>query len=640
MFTNDDKKWVNNSKLLSCLILFCATLGLSACANFSIGTAQPEIAKLDTFTLDITGPDSQENGQLNPFTDYRVLVEFIHPQQKKIVRGYYAADGNAGETSAQAGNIWRVKFTPQLTGQWQYKVHFDSGENIALSNNLIEGEATAFDGLQGRFWVSEQKVSTNTAANKAYKANKANRQIGFLTVQNGYFYSSIDNQPVLKVGANSPENLLGYQDFDGTYRIQPDTKDEGKAQDKQLHQYAPHIKDWQSGDLTWQNGKGKGLVGALNYLAAQDMNSVYFITMNIGGDGKDSWPYLDHTSFNRFDVSKLEQWQAVFAHMQEKGLLMHIILQETENELLLDNGDMGDQRNLYLREMIARFAHFPGIIWNIGEENGPVKWSPNGQTPEQVKQMARFIKKNDPYRHPVLVHSHASAKHKEETLTGLLGEVSIDGISLQVDQPHRAARDIQIWRDKSLAAGHQWAISMDEIGIWHTGARPDADNPTHDDMRTQVLWPSMFKKASGIEWYFGYRFAHNDLNAEDWRSRHKLWQQTKYAKQFFEQSDLHQLNYFCSARFNSKAYCLTTQTADRALVYLPSGWDEKLAFDLPDGQYALRLYSPRKGQWKKGQWENAAQTIEIRNGQPLKLVNLLTEKSTDWALEFKLLTLH
>ena len=33
-----------------------------------------------------------------------------------------------------------------------------------------------------------------------------------------------------------------------------------------------------------------------------------------------------------YDVSKLDQWQIVFDHAQQKGLYLHFKLQETEND--------------------------------------------------------------------------------------------------------------------------------------------------------------------------------------------------------------------------------------------------------------------------------------------------------------------
>ena len=39
---------------------------------------------------------------------------------------------------------------------------------------------------------------------------------------------------------------------------------------------------------------------------------------------------------------------------------------------------------------------------------------------------------------------------------------------------------------------------------------------------------------SGVEWYFGYQYAHMDLNCEDWRSRDVMWDQTRHALEFFQ----------------------------------------------------------------------------------------------------------
>ena len=161
----------------------------------------------------------------------------------------------------------------------------------------------------------------------------------------------------LKNGANSPENFLAYYEFDGTYRSDLENlHDEGIQKDK-LHHFDAHAKDWQAGDLTWANGRGKNIVGATNYLADMGMTSIYFLTMNINGDGKDVWPYTSYTERERFDVSKLEQWNLLFNHMQSKGLALHVVTQETENERLLDDGDVGFHRALYYQELIARFGH-------------------------------------------------------------------------------------------------------------------------------------------------------------------------------------------------------------------------------------------------------------------------------------------
>ena len=45
------------------------------------------------------------------------------------------------------------------------------------------------------------------------------------------------------------------------------------------------VRDWKAGDPTWSNGKGKGLIGALDYLAGKGVNAFSFLTYNAAGDG-------------------------------------------------------------------------------------------------------------------------------------------------------------------------------------------------------------------------------------------------------------------------------------------------------------------------------------------------------------------
>jgi hypothetical protein len=81
----------------------------------------------------------------------------------------------------------------------------------------------------------------------------------------------------------SPENFLAYDDFDNT----PDTGGRRKS-------WAPHVQHFVAGDPTW-NGKGSGIIGAVNYLSQQGVNAFSFLTMNINGDDQNVFPYISST---------------------------------------------------------------------------------------------------------------------------------------------------------------------------------------------------------------------------------------------------------------------------------------------------------------------------------------------------------
>jgi len=100
----------------------------------------------------------------------------------------------------------------------------------------------------------------------------------------------------LKAGADAPETLLGYADFDGTVANNP--------KKGPLKTFSPHVGDWASGDPVWQGSKGKGLIGAISYLSSKGCNAFSFLTYNAGGDGDNVWPFIERNDKLHYDCSK------------------------------------------------------------------------------------------------------------------------------------------------------------------------------------------------------------------------------------------------------------------------------------------------------------------------------------------------
>ena len=505
-----------------------------------------------------------------------------------VIRGFYAADGNAADTGANGGDVWRVRFAPPTSGEWRYDAVLRTGPDIALSDNPQAGQDVLLAPSSGVFEVTpNQRVETDW------------HTAGPMRIHDGYAMRGAERSIWIKAGSNSPENFLAYSEFDGT-RVRPSARRDGEASARpQLRDFAAHRGDWRAGDTTWGDGRGKGIVGAVNYLADRGMNSIYFLTMNIGGDGNDVWPYAHPDDPTRFDCSKLDQWDRLFTHMQRRGVALHMVLQETENERWLDDGDTGRLRQLYFHELIARFAHHPGLIWNLGEENGPADFSPNGQTDPQRRAMLDFFAQHDPYGRPVVLHTHATGHGQDDILTPLLGHTALTGISLQVDDPTRVNHDVARWRERSIKAGQPWWISMDEVGPWHTGATPDALDPQHDLLRRHALWGALLAGAGGVEWYFGARQPANDLSADNWRDYDQLWRQTDIARRFVQAYALPRFAP-CNARSGPDTYCFGD--LDNALIIYRYG-QAAINLDLTDavGRYGLRWFDPvRGGQMQRG----------------------------------------
>ena len=596
--------------LLAALVLFLVSCNPNENKKIQI---DGELRQWHKITLTIPGPQTSEWDKQNPFLDYKLDVTFSNGERTYVVPGFYAADGNAAETSSDEGNIWKVRFSPDVTGKWSYKISFKKGKDIVVKDDP-EAEKIYPDGLQGSFNVAESDKSGDDFRAKGRVVNGGK----------GFFRFQDSDEIWIKNGTDSPENFLGYADFDQTLRYSTQARSGEADPKKDLHQYESHIPDWNEGDPTWQGTKGKGIIGALNYLHSVGINSVYMLTLNIMGDGKDVWPYTDRNERYRFDCSKLDQWEIVFDHMDQLGMMMHFVLQETENECMLDEGYTDVQRKLYLRELIARFGHHLAVTWNIGEENGPASWSPIGQTDRQRKDMANYFKKTNPYPSIMVLHTHADDEHQDLYLTPLLGFKNLDGASMQIGDVSHVHERILKWVNESKEAGRRWLVNLDEIGPADKGVIPDNFDADHDTIRQECLWGTLLAGGAGVEWYCGYRYPNNDLNMEDFRSRDEWWKQSTIATQFIRQFPLQEMISSDVTANMPGAYCYA-KPGELYLIYLPEEKKNSIIKISGMESYSVSWFDPRKGgDLRKG-------TVESIQGEGDQFIgNPPSDPGKDW----------
>ena len=494
-------------------------------------------------TLSFKGPAITEGREA--FTDYALTVHFENhsidgePKHYSVI-GYYAGDGDAGETGSNSGGIWKVKFVPDRAGHWLYEARLVSAPNLLISESLLGDDDITF--LQ--YWgggIEIKPADLDPAATDFTKRGK------LADVKGRYLEYAGTGEPFIKTGAGSPENLLAYSGFDGTY-------DAGGTEfsalgDNQLHDFEPHLKDARAGDPTWQDVKGASILGIANYYEEVGVNAQYIVTMNIEGDGQDVFPYVSHDDPYVFDVSKLDQWQRVLEHYNSRGVMIDMLLTETENESWFEavdglsvGEDFAPSRKLYYREMVARFGHLNGLVWNLGEENGVIGNS--GQDPYRAATSAKqrlefgaYIAGLDPYDHAIVSHNWPDAE--DATYGPKLGVDYWSGISLQAHQDY--ALKVRSWTGpifmvggKLIHKGRQWMVTVDEPLGWEFGARPDADVANRRREIEGVLWPTLLAGGAGVDWYFGWQnnAPTSDLSNEDQRSRDALWLASKRVADF------------------------------------------------------------------------------------------------------------
>lgn len=615
-------------------VLMYLFAGMALAVSSSVSALEPAVeidGKLDKWhkvTLTFDGPSSSERATPNPFTDYRLDVTFTGPSgQACVVPGFYAADGQAAVTGADAGDKWRVHFSPDEAGQWTYKVRFLQGDGVALAD-APKGDSGGFmDGVKGTIAIGPADGPGHGLYSKG-RLEYVGERYGRFAETGEYF---------LKVGADAPENLFAYEDFDAT----PNVGGRRKS-------WTPHLKDYDSeaNDLLWgpNRDKGKALLGAVNYLSSKGMNAFSFLTFNVAGDDENVFMHIvkkdladyeeNHgkktpdkawtTSVERLriDVSKTAQWDRVMEYGDRKGMFLHFKTSEAENCKLMDGGDLGPERRLYFRELIARFGYHLALNWNFGEENT--------QTTAQHQAQMDYVKRVDPYDHLRVLHTFPGAK--DNVYGPLLGDKSdLTGLSLQTSNPAftQVYGDVKKWVQLSAAAGKPWVVACDEPGDATHALITDAEDPDHDNARINGLWGAFLAGGCGTEWYFGYKHPNSDLTCEDWRSRDLFWNQGKIAIDFFHEN---QIPFWGMEPTLTKSGDWALAGQGCVVVFVNSGG--KTILDLPEVDFAASVTIPKTGKSWSLDTIRGKESLEIGVSTPGDVVFLL--KAEDEAVKLNL----
>ncbi len=411
--------------------------------------------------------------------------------------------------------------------------------------------------------------------------------------------------------------MLHYSDFDGTLDGYGKL---GKDYLQLMKTWEPHAKDYEAAadKFTWQNGKGKNIMGAINYLYNKGQNAFSFLTFSIDGDDGCVYPYLvkSDTGFvkasqtskaweksvihDRFDCSKLAQWEHVLDYAETKGMFMHFKTFENESASTMGRFDLSDERKLYYRELIARFGHHLALNWNLSEETNV--------DVSVIKKTASYIRLLDPYKSHVVQHTFPFGHGKNvverpnydyyyQNLVGFQSELTGASLQLQVNDIHS---EVKRWVELSEKSGKPWVVCNDEQGGAGIGITVDSDYPTYtgkqpdnaDMVRNKVLWATFMADGSGVEYYYGYQTEANDLNAQDHRTRAHKYEQAKIARDFMQKlpfSTMHNMDDLTAATDDY----VFGKDDEIYVVYLPKGGST--AINLPTGKWQVQWFNPKTG---------------------------------------------
>ena len=245
-----------------------------------------------------------ERSCAEPVSRHPAASHVIGPAGRRFdVPGFFDGDGQVTQ-----GTRLRVSFCPDAPGAWRYEARFRTGPGVAVQTG------------------TRRRAPARSARAEPARSTIVPRDpeaAGFLKwgrlAYAGKHYLKFAEGPYwIRGGTDEPK--IFWATWDST------TRPPGIA--------LPRMKRMARGDPDWGGGRGRG-TGALDYLARQHVNSIYFLTMNVGGDGKDVWPWtgpIDPGKPRRTTICistrpSCAQWETVSTHAQRSGIFLHFVLQ-------------------------------------------------------------------------------------------------------------------------------------------------------------------------------------------------------------------------------------------------------------------------------------------------------------------------
>jgi hypothetical protein len=470
--------------------------------------------------ISLSGPASIGlDPQNNPF-GLQVDVELLNPGGELMtIPAFFDGDGSGGLD----GDVWRFRFVPDQPGIWDYSVRSDE--------RMLDGLHGSFEVGPNTFCNQEGEIETNLFCKGILRHTGAY----YLQFQNGEYW--------IKTGLDDPENFLGSA-----------------------------FGDWQA---------KRNQVDLLSHMG---VNSIYAITNNIDGDRRDTWPWIGESeaqakiNFDRFDLAKLREWDDFFAYAQQRGIVLHLVLND-------DSAWTGYDLQLYLREMVARFGYLPGIIWNVGEEANEVF------SDLEQENLAGLLQDQDPFDHPVTVHRKAPWP--------FLGNPAFDLTSIQMgdgSSDFSLARlldynEIVIeHRQRSDQLDHVIPIMIDE-----TPRITEVNRSTREKFRTQVLFPIYL---GGGNFELHYRDAYGQNGLVTIQDLEPLIEDMIILRRVLENLPFAEMQPCNQLLSNPDNLCFG-ESGQQYLIYLPGGGTDVIDLPGTSSPISADWVDPRTGEMQR-----------------------------------------
>ena len=155
----------------------------------------------------------------------------------------------------------------------------------------------------------------------------------------------------------------------------------------------------------------------------------------------------EHPVHDRFNLAFWQHYDRVMQALQERGMTAHVMIKVYNKQANWPPRGSAEE-DLYFRWLVARYAAFPNLHWDLSKEANNEK--------DRAYKLGRleFLRRNDPYQRPITVH--------DDRQTYDAG--AYDGVvDYRSDQQHSQ------WHASLLAhrRQHAWPVINVEFGYEH-----------------------------------------------------------------------------------------------------------------------------------------------------------------------------
>lgn len=422
----------------------------------------------------------------NPFDPNEVWLQghFISPSQKEIVvDGFYFRDferrleGNSERLTPKGNPEWRVRFTPTECGEWKFwvTVKDKSGEAKSGVQTFRCATPSPSPPSQG----GEQKGSPPS------EGGVRGGQHGFVRIskKNPLYFEFDDGQPYFAVGEN-----VCWSGSKGTYDY-----------DNWFSKLSAHggnyarlwIGPFDSFTLERKKRDAQDEAGIGRYDLANAWRLDYVLQL---AEQKGIYLMFCIESFNSLRIRpEYAMWHDCPYNAANGGPLQ-------KPEEFFTNAEAKRFFRNRLRYLIARYGYSPHVLsWEFWNEVDIIEKYESENVRRWHQEMARFIRRIDPYRH-LITTSYAGSE----------GDVNVDGLpEMDYVQTHNyGSRDVaQTLSDYCLRKAQKYGKPhyVGEFGVDWQG-KGNAADPTGVHLHNG-LWAPIFSLSAGtgmLWWWDNY----------------------------------------------------------------------------------------------------------------------------------------